>query len=188
MRNSVLIVVLLLSASIAAAAQNSVFELDVQQSRVTFTLPATMHTVHGSFAVKSGRITFDTTNGSAGGEIVADATSGRTGNDGRDQKMHRDILESAKFPQIVFTPRRVTGAVPAEGKSRVTIEGSMMLHGQSHAVSLTVPIEVHAGQVSGDAEFVVPYVQWGLKNPSTFLLRVSDKVTVEVHAVGRVSR
>ena len=188
MRKGALIFCFLLAASVFAVAQNSVFELDPQQSRVTFTLPATMHTVHGTFAVKSGRVSFNAATGAAGGEIVVDATSGRTGNDGRDQKMHRDILESARFPQIVFTPQRVTGEVPAEGKSRVTIEGSMMLHGQPHAVSLTVPIEAHAGQVSGDAEFVVPYIQWGLKNPSNFLLRVSEKVTVEIHAVGRMSR
>ena len=169
-------------------AQSVVFELDAQRSRVTFTLPATMHTVHGSFAVRNGRIQFDRASGSASGEVSLDATSARTGNDGRDRKMHRDILESEKFPQIVFAVTRLTGEVPNDGRGQVTLEGTITLHGASHPVSLTVPVEVRAGQLTGDASLVVPYVAWGLKNPSTFLLHVSEKVTVEIHAAGRVGR
>ena len=174
--------------ALPASAQSRVFELDAQQSRVTFTLPATMHTVHGTFAFKNGRIEFNPATGAASGTIVLDATSGNTGNDGRDRKMHRDILESAKYPEIVFTARRLAGELAAEGPSRITLEGTFTVHGASHPVSLACTVQAHAGAVTGDTSIVVPYVEWGLKNPSTFLLRVSDKVTVEIHAVGRVSR
>jgi hypothetical protein len=34
--------------------------------------------------------------------------------------------------------------------------------------------------------FVVPYVQWGMKNPSTLFLRVGDKVNIDLEAVGHV--
>lgn len=174
--------------ALPAFAQSRVFELDPQQSRVTFTLAATMHTVHGSFAVKSGKVQFDPANGTASGTIVLDATSARTGNDGRDRKMHRDILESEKYPEVVLTLKRVTGEVASEGRSQVTLEGTITLHGASHPVSLTGAVTTHAGQLTGDTTFEVPYIAWGLKNPSTFLLRVSDKVTIEVHATGRISR
>ena len=44
---------------------------------------------------------------------------------------------------------------------------------------------------AGEAEvtvtnFVIPYVQWGMKNPSNFLLKVNDKVEIRVQAVGRI--
>lgn len=180
----------ILAAAVAlpAQGQKGVVELDPQQSRVTFTLPATMHTVHGSFALKSGRIQFDPASGAASGSIMLDAASGRTGNDGRDRKMHHEILESGKYPEIVFAPRRLTGGVPVEGRSQVTLEGTITLHGESHPVSLSCSVEAHGGHLAGDTTFVVPYIAWGLKNPSTFLLRVSDTVTLQVHAVGRVSR
>jgi hypothetical protein len=33
----------------------------------------------------------------------------------------------------------------------------------------------------------VPYIKWGLKNPSTFIFRVSDTVDISIQAVGQLS-
>lgn len=172
--------------SVAAAAQTYVFEMDPHQSRVDFTLDDVLHTVHGVFQLKSGSIRFDPSNGTASGLITVDATSGDSGSHGRDHKMHKDILESDKYPEITFAPQHVSGELPQDGKSQVTLSGIMTLHGQPHEISINVPVEVHAGQAVADMGFLIPYVQWGLKNPSTFILRVSDKVDIAVHAVGHI--
>ena len=34
--------------------------------------------------------------------------------------------------------------------------------------------------------FAIPYVKWGLKNPSTFILRVDQSVDVEIKASGDI--
>jgi polyisoprenoid-binding protein YceI len=64
-------------------------ELDPANTRIEFTSAATLHTVHGTFALKSGTIHVNPSNGAAGGPVVVDATSGDTGNTGRDHKMHQ---------------------------------------------------------------------------------------------------
>src|SRR3979490_3313528 len=106
-----------------AQAQQKTFTLDPAQTKVNFTVDSTLHTVHGDFRLKRGTILFDNATGTAGGELVVDSTSGETGNDGRDKKMHKDMLESPKYSDIVFTPRHIKGTVAAEGKSNVQVEG-----------------------------------------------------------------
>ncbi len=172
--------------SVAASAQTYVFDMDPHQSHVTFTLEDVLHTVHGVFQLKGGSIRFDCATGAASGLITVDATTGDSGSQGRDHKMHKDILESAKYPDITFAPQHVSGEVPREGKAQVTLTGVMTLHGQPHDLSINVPVVVHDGLAAADMNFLVPYVRWGLKNPSTLFLRVSDKVDIGVHAVGRI--
>lgn len=176
----------LLLLAMGASAQETVFQLDAAQSQVQFTLAATFHAVHGTFQLKNGAIHFNQATGQAGGSLVVDATSGKTGNDRRDRRMHRQILEDQKYPEIVFTLQHVSGKLAPEGTSQMELQGLMTLHSQQHPMTLTIPVQVSHGQVSADAQFVVPYLEWGLQNPSTFILRVSDKVNVEVHVVGHL--
>lgn len=170
-------------------AQESVFTLDPSKSTVEFTLGASLHTVHGTFKLKSGEIHFDPAKGTASGAIVVDALSGESGNEGRDKKMHQEILETPKFSEIVFVPSRVQGAIAPQGTSQVAVTGVMRLHGNDHEMTLNFAVQPGTpGQAAqATATFSVPYVKWGLKNPSTFFLRVTDSVDVDVHASGQLT-
>jgi polyisoprenoid-binding protein YceI len=170
----------------ASQAQESLVQLDPAQTKIEFSLGGNFHTVHGKFALKSGTIHFDPSSGKISGAIVVDATSGDSGNSGRDKKMHREILESAKFPEIVFTPMKITGAVAAEGASKAEVSGQFRLHGQDHDVTLPIDVNADGRNLQITTHIEIPYVQWGLKNPSNFLLRVSDKVVIDIEATGRV--
>lgn len=179
---------LLMICATAANAQNVAVNLEPAQTQIHFTLGATMHTVHGAFQLKSGKMTFDAASGKASGEIVIDATSGNTGSDGRDQKMHKDILESAKYPEIVFLPQQVEGRVAIDGSSQERIRGVIRLLGREHPVTVPAESEIHDGKLKATLHFDIPYVQWGLKDPSTFILRVDKSVKIEIAAAGEVSR
>jgi len=191
------LVALILASIHAAPAQDAVANFDPASTQVTFTLAATLHTVHGVFKLKSGQIHFDPATGKAGGAIVLDATSANTDNDSRDKKMHAEILESAKFPEIVFTPNQVTGPladlVARKGTVQLQIAGVFRLHGQDHPMTIPVtaaPVSPGAtgGPFQASSQFDVPYEKWGLKNPSTFILHVGDTVNVEIHSTVTLSR
>jgi polyisoprenoid-binding protein YceI len=170
-----------------AHAQELAVQLDPVQTKIEFTLGATLHTVHGSFKLKSGAIRFDPSTGTASGAIVIDATSGESGNSSRDRRMHREILESEQFPEIIFTPKQIKGALAAEGPSKLEVSGQIRLHGQDHDAALLVDILSDGKQLQMTTQEVIPYVLWGLKNPSTFILRVSDRVTIDIRAAGHVT-
>jgi len=169
------------------SAQQIVVVLDPAQTAIQFTLGATLHTVHGTFKLKSGELRFDPATGAAGGSIVIDVTTGDTGNPSRDSKMHREVLESEKYPEAIFTPRKVNGSVAIPGNSQVRVQGSFRIHGTDHDLTLTVPLVVKDRTLNATTQFAIPYVQWGMKDPGTFVLHVSDKVQMDISAAGRVT-
>jgi hypothetical protein len=108
---------------------------------------------------------FNPSNGAAGGPVVVDVTSGDTGNTGRDRKMHQEILESQRYPEITFTPSRMSGKVEPEGDSKVQVDGIVRLHGSDHVMTLTLPVQTKGNSLSVRTHIVIPYVEWGAEEP-----------------------
>ncbi len=173
-----------LLVSVGAFAQQIIVELDPSQTRVEFTVSDVLHTVHGRFQLKSGTVQVDPSTGNMRGMVVVDAASGNSGSAARDKRMETRILESEKYPEITFSPEREEGDVKPDGDSNIRVHGLFAIHGAAH--EMTVPVQAHitAGQILATLHFDVPYVQWGMKNPSTLFLRVNDSVAIEIHAVG----
>jgi polyisoprenoid-binding protein YceI len=161
-------------------------ELDRPACKIDFTLGAVLHTVHGTFEVKEGMLRLDVASGKITGRIVVDVKSGNTGNDERDRSMHRDVLESARFPEAVFSPDRLTGQLALAGQSEVGVHGVLRIHGQDHDVTLPAKISVENGRLTATSHLSIPYVKWGMKDPSTFLLHVNDTVEVEMRVAGTI--
>jgi len=182
------ILLLALHLAIPACAQQGALELDPARTQVHFTLKTSLHTVHGTFRLKSGKVSFDPQTGKASGLLVVDAASGESGNSGRDAKMHREILESRTYPEITFVPLEIEGAVPVQGDAQLQVRGTFRLHGRDHEMTIPLDVRISGSDLTSETNFSVPYLSWGLKNPSTFILRASDTVQVSVHAVGRWTR
>jgi polyisoprenoid-binding protein YceI len=178
--------VLLLCAFPTAYAQSPKVALQFSptETKINFTLGDILHTVHGSFSLKRGNVEYDLNTTSVRGELIADASSGQSGNRTRDRKMHREVLENERYPEIIFRPDKVEGLVARAGTSTVQVHGIFTIHGADHEFTMPVRVEMLPDHWTANAHFNVPYVKWGLKNPSTFLLRVSESVEIDVHATG----
>ena len=193
---SLLSAALLLAAGIAAAhapqaptatpGSELTLGLDPDKSEVHWTLDTTLHTVHGTFKFKSGQLQFDPNSGKAAGEIIVAATSGDSGNDGRDKKMHSEVLESSRFQDIVFKADRVEGKVAPSGNSKVLVHGVLTLHGADHEFGVPVQAELAGDRWTATTKFTIPFLKWGLKNPSSWLLKVKPDVNLEITMTGSV--
>jgi polyisoprenoid-binding protein YceI len=165
-------------------ASEIVLGVDTAQSKVHWTLGTTLHTVHGTFAFKKGTLHVDPATGKASGEIVVYATSGDSGNDSRDKKMHKEVLESGQFADVIFRPDRVAGKITPQGIFTVQVHGLFVLHGREHELSVPVQAEFAQDHWTGTAKFNVPFIDWGLKNPSSFFLKVNHAVEIELELKG----
>jgi len=177
---------LLVLMALPMLAERVDLQVDPAATKVNWTLGDVLHTVHGTFRLKQGEVWFDSDSGQAGGLLVVDAASGESGSGARDGRMQKNVLESGLYPEIRFVPDRVDGKVAPAGDSEVQLHGQFTIHGATHEVVMKVKSHREAREVTASLWFTVPYVKWGMKDPSNFLLKVKDFVEIEVEAVGRV--
>jgi polyisoprenoid-binding protein YceI len=183
-RRSIPVFFLLAAALAWGQAQEATLNFDPAQTTVDFTLGDVLHTVHGSFRLKTGQVRFDPATNSISGELVVDAPSGNSGSTGRDRKMHKEILQSVRYPEVTFRPDRVDGKVLASGRSAVQVHGMFGILGVEHEITVPAQVELAPDHWSLAVHFAVPYVKWGLKDPSTFILRVEKTVDIDLNARG----
>jgi polyisoprenoid-binding protein YceI len=177
---------ILVALAIPAFGQVTRVQLDPAATQVNFTLGDVLHTVHGVFKLKSGDLWFDPSSGKAGGQIVVNAMSGDSGNSARDSHMHKDILESGEYVDITFQPGLVEGTVNLQGDSNVRLRGQFAIHGGTHELTMAVKSHIVERRLTAVVTFPVPYVQWGMKNPSKLFLRVNDTVEISIQTAGQL--
>lgn len=161
---------------------------DPAKTQIKWELDGVVHNTHGTFHLKQCHISLDPRTGVASGEVLVDAASGESADAARDRRMQKEVLESAKYPEIRFVPQRVDGKLAPQGKSSIMISGLFEVHGTKHAITVPAEVNVEGKQFSGTVRFEIPYVDWGMKDPSTFILRVDKKVKIELDAAGQISQ
>jgi len=165
--------------------------LDPARSLVRFTLGARLHTVEGTITVREGTLRFPEEGGPASGRIVLDATSAQTGNRRRDANMHGDVLESARYPEIVFEASELRRGSPAGDASAaegfpVALVGELSIHGVKVPVTIDAVVRREGTRAEVSGSFVAPYVDWGLEYVGNFLLPIEKETRIDVEAVGRL--
>ena len=161
--------------------------LDPAATEISFTLGATLHTVHGRFALVSGELVFDPDNGAASGEIRVDARSGDTGIDRRDRVMREEVLDSASHPLLVLRPELIEVARRGADAIAGVLHGRFEVRGDSHPIAIDFEGSRQGEVAHVSAHFDVPWVAWGLPNPGNFLLRVDATLAVAVSSRGTLA-
>lgn len=184
-RSAVIAASLLFSSS--AFAQHQTFTVDPNASQVAWALGGNGHHVNGTFHVQSGSVDFDRTAHNISGSIVVAAGSGSSGEPSRDKKMNKDVLDIAHYSEITFAPQKYDGTIAPTGDSNIQVSGTFTLHGTPHDITVPMQIHIDAGALTAKTHFVIPYVKWGLKDPSVFILKVAKEVDIDLTLVGKVN-
>ena len=172
----------------AALAQHQTFVVNPEASEVKIALKTTHELVSGAFHVQSGSIGFDSSAPGMSGSVVVLAASGKTGNGSRDKKMNKDILEVEQHATISFEPRTYAGALAPSGDSNLQVTGIFTLLGAPHEITIPILVHMDGATASAKAHFIVPYVQWGLKNPSFMFWKADNDVASDLSLTGQLSK
>jgi polyisoprenoid-binding protein YceI len=183
---SLLTIAALVHGAASGELRPGTLELDPSKTLIEFRLPGNLHTTHGTFKLERGTIRGDPANGIAGGFIVVDPGSGDTGIGARDKEMRESVLEAQRYPEITFDPQHFTLEQRGEGRFQATIQGVLTLHGGRHDVALTAQGQLVGDNLTAQAHFSVPYVDWGLKDPSVLFLTVAKQVDIDIATAGHV--
>jgi polyisoprenoid-binding protein YceI len=179
---SIFLLLLLAKRGAADGPISDVMDIHLDPARTTirWTLKDVLHTVHGNFKLQRGFIRIDRGTGRAEGSVDVDARSGESGNPSRDEHMHKYILESSKYTLICFRPQKAFGQLNSASPEVITLDGIFHIHGQDHPLEMQLHVRPNGTTYEAWTHFTVPYVAWGMKDPSTFLLHVSGNVEIDV--------
>jgi polyisoprenoid-binding protein YceI len=172
----------------SAIAQHQTFVVNPDASQVKITLNTTHEIVNGAFHIQSGSIEFDRGTAKMTGSVVVIAGSGKTGNDSRDKKMNKDILKVEQYATVSFDPKTYAGALAASGDSNIQVTGIFTLLGTPHEITIPILVHLDGTSATAKAHFVIPYVKWGLKNPSFLIWKADDDVAIDLSVSGGLSK
>ena len=164
------------------------YKLDPGSSEVHFTLGASDGPVNGTFHLTSGEFTLDPATGAMTGTVTVDAASGDSGKKNRDKKMTNDELKAQTYATVTFAPAKFSGQLKAAGDSTGQVDGALTLIGQAHSVSVPMAIHMEGDRFTATGEFTVPFVSWGMKDPSFLFMKVDKEVKVQLKLTGTVTR
>jgi polyisoprenoid-binding protein YceI len=170
-----------------ALAQKQTFVANPDASEIKMTLKTTREVVNGTFHIQSGSLNFDRSAAKMSGSVVVLAGSGKTGNGSRDKKMNKDILEVEEHATVSFEPKSYAGAIAPSGDSTIQVTGNFTLLGTPHEITIPVLVHVEGTTATAKAHFVVPYIQWGLKDPSFLFWKADKDVAIDLFLTGRLS-
>ena len=101
--------------------------------------------------------------------------------------MRNEVLETAKYPEIVFQSTGVVATRLDEGKYQVKIPGNLTLHGATHSVTINARLDFGTNELHAIGEFPVRQSEFGIKPVSVAggTIKVKDEVRLSFDIIAR---
>jgi len=176
----VLVPPLVMAADDVPPGKLAVLDLDPAKTAISYSLDGWPHHTQGTFKLKRGVIEIDPSTGKMTGTITVEAASGDSGHSIRDEEMKSSVLEVDRFPEISFAPRQVLSHGDSQKAFPVKVVGLMSLHGAQHALTIDALVERDGDNVTIHSKFLVPFVEWGLHDPSILVFKVAKSVDIDL--------
>ena len=92
--------------------------------------------------------------------------------------MHKDVLETEKYPEIVFETSRVAATKIGDGEYRADISGTLKLHGITKSHAMTANLSLKGDTLRATGSFPLRQTDYGIKLVSAVAgaLKVKDEV------------
>lgn len=174
------------SAAFASSRQTR-YQVDPAQSSVHFALGDTLHRFGGVFQIASANIVFDPESRQMSGKVVVAAASGDSGSHTRDKRMKNDELQAEAFPNIVFEPKTFSGDLSLSGSSQIQVSGVFTLLGQPHPITVPMTVRIDGSRCTATGQFDIPYIAWGLKDPSMLMVKMQKQVRIDLVLNGQIT-
>jgi polyisoprenoid-binding protein YceI len=101
--------------------------------------------------------------------------------------MHHDVLETARYPEVVFESTNITADKLRDSLYRVNVEGRLSLHGASNTQAFTSQVAFGADTFRAHGEFSLLQTDYGVTIASVAggTLKLQDELKFRFYVVGR---
>jgi polyisoprenoid-binding protein YceI len=111
------------------------------------------------FTLGNGVSYMNPATGTADGLFTIQANSGQRGDHSRDKRTQKDVLQSGKYPKIIFLPTHASGNFDFSKDQRLTVDEFFHLRDADHPLQLGVHVIAGTGDpLRATMQFSIPYV------------------------------
>jgi polyisoprenoid-binding protein YceI len=97
------------------------------------------------------------------------------------------VLDTARFPRIVFRSRQVSGQRTAEGVYELQVAGELSLHGAARPITVPVRVELSEGTLTASGRIALAQRAFGIEPVSAGggTVKVKNELAIEFKVVAR---
>ncbi|MDQ3013799.1 MAG: YceI family protein [Acidobacteriota bacterium] len=104
-----------------------------------------------------------------------------------ERAMHNDVLETARYPEIIFESANIAATRIVAGRYKARIVGDLTLHGVTrNALWIQAQVNVNEDGLSAQGEFTLKQTDYGIK-PVSFAggaLKLKDELKFSFDVIG----